>query len=213
MEDLIKNGNMNTQARLSDYVSTSHFYAVGIATGLKGYIQIMDGKPYNSSIVNGNLVIDSSFNQQATLLLYAEVDDWKEFDLSADIKTWRQLEQFISNQAIKYHVPKNCASPFLLIGTVADARWSVVDWPANDQPLAYKTMNEAGMHGEIHNEEIKAIGFYSHRSAEVLAHKETNINIHFLNHDHSIAGRLDDITLDGRLKLLLPKNLVVEKKQ
>src|SRR5262249_51533393 len=147
----------------------------------------------------------SSFDPDATLLLYANIDEWKEFDLPASISTWKQLEQFIGDKAMKYNISKSAASPFLLEGVVADAKWHVVDWDTTDKEVTYKKTVKSGLHGDLQNENITAIGFYSRESYEVLAHKETNIHVHFVNHNHSIAGHLDDLTLDGRAKLYLPK--------
>jgi hypothetical protein len=207
MEVLIKKGDMSTHTRLQDYANASHLYAIGSVTNLKGFTQIIDSKPYTATLRNGQLLIDSSFNPEQTLFLYANVDAWKEFDLPTEVKTWKQLEQFIGNEAVKYKVPKNCASPFLLKGTVANAKWRVIDWDINDKVITYKKTVQSGLHGEVNNEEITAIGFYSKESYEVLAHKETNMHIHFVNHDHSVAGHLDDLLMDGRLKLYLPAKL------
>jgi len=206
-EDLIKKGDMSTHAFLKEYSTSKHLYAIGSVTDLKGFIQIIDSKPYTASVVNGQLKIDSSFNVEATLFLYTNVTEWKEFDVPADVTTWKQLEQFIGNQAVKYHVPKNDVSPFVLKGIAADAKWRVVDWDPNDKEITYKKTVQSGLHGDLQNEFITAVGFYSRESYEVLAHKETNMHIHFVNHDHSIAGHLDDITLGGRRKLYLPKIL------
>jgi len=212
LDGLIKNGDMSVHAHLPDYANSEHLYAIGWMTNLKGYIQIVDSKPYASSVVDSTLKIDSSFNGDATLFLSTNVSEWKEFDIPADVITWKQLEQFIGNEAVKYHVPKNKVSPFILKGIAADASWRVIDWDPNDKVVSYKKISEAGMHGDLKNEYITAVGFYSREASEVFAHKETNMNIHFVNHDHSIAGRLDDLVLDGHVKLYLPKILESNKK-
>jgi acetolactate decarboxylase len=211
LEDLIKKGDMQTHAKLQDFANAQHLYALGSLTNLRGFTQVIDSRPYTAMLENGQLKIDSSFNPEETLLLYANVDDWKELDLSSDIKTWKQLEQFIGNEAIKYKVPKNYPSPFLLKGIVADAKWRVIDWDQSDKVVTYKKTVQSGLHGELQNEYITAIGFYSTESYEVLAHKETNMHIHFVNHDHSIAGHVDDLAFDGRMKLYLPKKYVEGK--
>lgn len=205
LEDLIKKGDMKTHAHLKDYTTTPHLYAIGSVTDLKGFIQIIDGNSYIASVADGALKIDSSNNADATLFLYTYVNAWKEFDIPAEVKTWKQLEQFIGDQAVKFGIPKNSVSPFLLKGVVQDAQWRVVDWDPNDKVITYKKTVQSGLHGELKNEDITAIGFYSRESYEVLAHKETNMHIHFVNHNHSIGGHLDDVVLNGQAKLYLPK--------
>ncbi|HYV92295.1 MAG TPA: acetolactate decarboxylase [Chitinophagales bacterium] len=211
LEDLIKKGDMQTHAKLQDYANEQHLYAFGSLTNLRGFTQIIDSKPYTATVENGQLKIDSSFNSEETLFLYATVDDWKELDLPADVKTWKQLEQFIGDQAIKYKVPKKYPSPFLLKGIVADVKWRVIDWDPNDKEVTYKKTVQSGIHGELQNEYITAIGFYSVEPYQVLAHKETKMHIHVVNHDHSIAGHVDDLGFDGGMKLYLPKKYVEGK--
>lgn len=207
LEDLIKKGDMKTNAKLKDFENAPHFYAIGSVTDLKGYIQIIDSKSYTSSVVNGAMSVDSSFNIDATLLLYSEVDEWKEVSLPDDVTTMKQLQQFIGTQADKYKISKNCASPFLLTGIAASTTWRVVDWDKNDKQITYKKTIQLGIGGELKYEEITAIGFYSKETYEVLSHKDNTIHMHFVNHNHTIAGHIDDLTLDGRMKLFLPKKI------
>ncbi len=210
LEDLIKKGDMQTHVKLQDYSGSSHLYALGTLTNLSGFTQVIDSKPYTASVENGKLRIDSSFAPEETLFLMANVDAWKEFDVLPKIKTWKQLEQFIGNLAIKYNVPKKYPSPFLLKGFVSDAQWRVIDWDAADKVVTYKKTVQSGMHGDMKNEYITAIGFYSTESYQVLAHKETNMHVHFVNHDHSIAGHLEDLTIDGNMKLYLPVKIAMK---
>ncbi|MCY7411381.1 MAG: acetolactate decarboxylase [Chitinophagales bacterium] len=207
LEDLIKKGDMKTHAKLQDFDTVKHLYAIGSVTDLKGYIQIIDGKSYTSSVINGAMAIDSTYNIDATLLLYSEVNEWKEVTIPNDVTTMKQLQQFIGTQADKYKIPKSCASPFLLKGIAADAKWRVVDWDKNDKKITYKKTIQSGISGELNNEEITAIGFYSKETYEVLSHKDNTIHMHFVNHKHTIAGHIDDLTLDGRMKLYLPKKI------
>lgn len=211
MEDLIKKGDMQTHARLLDFSTTQHLYALGTLTDLGGFTQVIDSRPYTALVENGQVKIDSSFNQEESLFLYSIVETWKEFDIPADIQNWKQLEQFIGNLAVKYDIPKKYPSPFLLGGMVRLAKWRVIDWDSNDKEVTYKKTLQSGLHGELNNEFIIAIGFYSTESYQVLAHKETNMHIHFVNHDHSIAGHLDDLDLEGGMNLYLPAKTVEGK--
>ena len=201
MEDL------STKAKLSDFSNSSHLYAIGSPTNLDGYIQIIDGKPYNSSLVNGSLQIDSSFNVEATGMLYTNVDEWMAFDLPVSITAWKQLEQFIGELNRKYKIPRGDVLPFLLRGIAADVQWHVMDWDTSDKNVTYKKTIERGLHDHLKNEEITAVGFYSEESYRVLTHNEFNMQIHFVNSNHTVAAYMDNITLDGRLKLYLPEKL------
>src|SRR5580765_3864415 len=78
LENLVHDGDMSTHARLQDFQQQPDLYGIGVVTNGEGYITILDGKPYTSKMDSGkNLTIDSSFNVDATLLLYSSVRKWK----------------------------------------------------------------------------------------------------------------------------------------
>jgi hypothetical protein len=77
--------------------------------------------------------------------------------------------------------------PFLLKGKATELSYQVIDWDPNMKLITYRRILQEGITGKLLNEPIEAIGFYSKESEEILAHHETSIHIHFLNHDHAIA--------------------------
>ena len=205
LENVIRDGDMSTHAKLSDFRDQPDVYGLGIATGNDGFITMLAGQPYVSRVdTDRRIIIDSSFNTDATLFLYSTVKKWKPYDIPVSVTTWKQLEQFITNQATRYNVSKTNAFPFLLKGTALSVRWHVLKWRPGIKEITYKKMLTLGESGTLENENIEAIGFYSKESKEIFVHQETVINIFFVNHNHSLAGRIDYLTLDGRLKLYLP---------
>lgn len=207
LENLIRDGDMSTHAHLKDFENQSDFYGIGIVTNNEGYINIIGGKSYTSYVDSDkNIAIDSSFNADATLLLYSRVKNWKTYDIPSDVTTWKQLEQFISNQAVKYNVSRTKAFPFLLKGTVVSLKYQVLDWRPNIKEITYKKLLTFGATGVLNNEYVEAIGFFSKEPKDIFTHQETVLNLHFVNHNHSVAGRIDDLELDGRVKLYLPED-------
>lgn len=65
-------------------------------------------------------------------------------------------------------------------------------------------MHTLGLNGVLTDKAIDAIGFYSKDPREIFVHQETVINVHFISVDHTITGRIEDMKLDGRMKLYLP---------
>ncbi|MEO6166559.1 MAG: hypothetical protein ABIO46_07340 [Chitinophagales bacterium] len=206
LEHLIRDGDLTTHARLKDINVQPNLYAIGNVTNNDGLITVLDGKCYTTSVDTAKkLVIDSSCNSEATLLLYSNVVKWKDYEIPFDVTTWKQLEQFIGNMASKYNVSKTEAFCFRLNGTAVEVSWHVLKWRSNMKEITYKKMHTLGATGYIFNEPIEAIGFYSKESKEIFVHQETVLNMHFVNHDHSISGRIEDMKLDGKMKLYLPE--------
>ncbi|MCS6990525.1 MAG: acetolactate decarboxylase [Chitinophagales bacterium] len=211
LEELIKKGDMKTHVYMRDYQHRPHLYAMGSATNLDGFLQVIAGKAYNSRVRGDSIVMDSSFEREATLWLMAEVEQWKEIELPASVSDWNGLQEFISKELAARKVSLNAVTPFLLRGTVASLDWHVVHWDTTDRDVTYKKTLEAGKKGTLRDEAITAIGFYSKRPYEILAHKTKEMHIHFVNESKTLAGHADDIKLDGRMKLMLPAQLSEER--
>lgn len=206
LEKLIRDGDLSTHARLSELNRQPHLYAIGNATNNEGFITVIDGKCYASSVdTMRTMTIDSSCNTEATLLLYSTVSKWKSFDIPAEVTTLKQLEQFISNITTKYNVSRTSVFCFRLVGTAANINWHVLKWRPNIREITYKKMHTLGITGNLSDEQVDVVGFFSKDAKEIFVHQETVLNMHFVNHDHSLAARIEDIRLDGRMKLLLPE--------
>src|SRR5437764_9038570 len=70
-ENLIKKGDMSTHISLKQLQDKQHLYAIGSVTNLKGFIVIDDSKPFTSFVQADSVSIDSSWNTNATLMVYA----------------------------------------------------------------------------------------------------------------------------------------------
>ncbi len=207
LEDLIRNGDLSTHARLEDFKGQRDVYAIGTVTNNEGFITLLGGRSFTSYVDSNKVArIDSSFNAEATLLIYSRVEKWKPYEIPAEVTTYKQLEQFISNQANKYNVSRSKAFPFMLEGTAAELHWHVLNWRPNIKEITYKKVLTLGVSGQISNEKIIAVGFYSKDPKEIFVHQETVLHMHFVNEDHSLSGRVEDMKLDGRMILYLPAN-------
>ncbi len=204
LETLIKKADMKTHARLADYRNIEGLYAIGSKTNLDGFIQVIDGQAYNSRVVDDSVVIDTFFTHEATVFLYTQVAQWQEIDIPADVVSWKQLERFVGEQAAKFGLNKRHPFPFLLSGKVASAQWHVVAWDTADKKISFQKTQEKGVRGTLQHAKIKAIGFYSRKGYEVLTHRSQSMHIHFVNDEKTLAGHVDELTLDGHMKLLLP---------
>jgi len=205
LENLIRDGDLSSHARLEDFKDQNDLYAIGTVTNNEGFITILGGRSFTSYVdTNKNARIDSSYNAEATLLLYSHVEKWKPFEIPKKVITWKQLEQLISNQANKYNVSRTKAFPFMLEGTAAELNWHVLNWRPNIKEITYKKILTLGVSGRIADEKIVAIGFYSKDPKEIFVHQETVLHIHFINEKHTLSGRIENMKLDGRMTLYLP---------
>ncbi|MBA3647068.1 MAG: acetolactate decarboxylase [Chitinophagales bacterium] len=204
IEDLIKKGNMAEHIALKELQDKPNVYALGSVTNLKGFIVIENSRPFTSYITNNQVNIDSSWNTTATLLVYAQVQNWNEIEIPAAVKTYTQLEKFINDASVKSGLNTEVAFPFLLKGTVSSLNWRVSDWSPGDKEITNKKVKNSGLKGRSENVTTTVVGFYCTKQYRVLAEHDTKMHLHFISDDRKVSGHIDEITIDGRLRLYLP---------
>lgn len=210
MENLIKKGDMTTHKLLSELKQMPGLYAIGSVTNLKGFIVVADSKPFTSFVSGDSVAIDSSWNTEATLLVYAQAEKWKEMDIPAEIRDWKQLENFVMNSSKESSINLDAAFPFLLKGTAKKVNWRVTDWDINDKEVTNKKVKNSGLKGEAEQVSATFVGFYSNRQYRVLAEHSTKMHLHFVSNDRKVSGHADDLLLDGNMKLLLPEEVAAQ---
>lgn len=198
-------GDLNTVVQLDSLKGKDNLYALGAASNLKGEIQIFNGSPVNARVENEKIIIDSSFDESASLLVYAQIPVWTEITIPASVKTKVALEEFIQVSAMNKGLDMGRPFPFLVEGEISSLDWHVIDWPEGDTLHTHEKHRNSGLNGTIKEKEVEIIGFFSLHHKTVFTHHSTNIHIHFKTEDRSLAGHVDDLQLGNDTKLKLPK--------
>ena len=200
----IMSGNIEATISLDTLSRNKHFYALGAIADLKGEIQIFDSQPYNSFVIDSSMSIADSYAIKAALLVYAEVETWNGFNIE-NVTTKIDLEKRIFETAKSNGINVEEPFPFLLEGKVASLDWHVINWKEGDAGHNHKRHKESGLSGSIQQVDVEIIGFYSTKHKAVFTHHTTNMHMHFKTLDNKIAGHVDDIILDKKMTLKLPR--------
>ena len=199
----IMSGDITSAISLDSLRSKEHLFALGAVENLKGEIQIFDGNPSNSSVINDSIRITDTYNLNASLLVYSQVKEWNTFKVDDD-KTKLQLETKIFELAKANGIDTEAPFPFLIEGTVASLDWHVINWKDGDMVHNHKKHKESGLNGTLNNLEVVIIGFYSTKHKAVFTHHTTNMHMHFKTVDNTLAGHVDDVIVNS-IKIKLPK--------
>jgi acetolactate decarboxylase len=200
----IMSGNIEPVVSLDSLSDKTNFYALGAIENLKGEIQIFDSKPSNSIVMDSSLQIEDSYNLNAALLVYAEVEEWDSYK-TENSKTKEELESTIFEIAKSNGIDTEKPFPFLLEGTVASLDWHVINWKDGDSVHTHKKHTESGLNGNLKNKQVQIIGFYSTKHKAVFTHHTANMHMHFKTYDNTVAGHIDDLLLNETITLKLPK--------
>lgn len=198
-------GDLNTVVQLDSLYGKDNLYALGAASNLKGEIQIFNGFPVNSKVKNEKIIIDSSFDESASLLVYAQVPAWTELNFPTSVKTIAAFEEFIQACALDKGFDLGKPFPFLIEGEISSLEWHVIDWPDEDTVHTHAKHKNSGLNGTIKDREVEIVGFFSLHHKAVFTHHSRNVHMHFKTDDGKLAGHVDVLRLGNDMKLKLPK--------
>ncbi len=206
LRKMMFDADISAQIDLKSLENTKNLYGLGALTNLKGEILIFAGVPFITSVKNGMVKLDQSYDHQAALLVYTEQANWQPIDIPESIVSLKDLEIFISKASVEYSIPQDQPYPFLIRGKVKSAQWHVIDWPEGDTEHTHAKHKASGLHGTIADETVEILGFYSDKHHGVFTHHTTNMHLHVKNQAGNIAGHLDELSLGKGMTLFLPVN-------
>ena len=205
LKNIMHKGDISAQANLKDFQNKKHLFALGAVENLKGEILILDGKPFISSVQNEELSISNSFDHKATLLVYANIDKWKSFDIPRKIVSLEALEKHIEQVAKDNGINTDEPFPLLISGVANSFDWHVINWKDGDKVHTHEKHITSGLHGTLKNQAVDILGFYSNSHHAIFTHHTTNMHLHVKTTDSKISGHLDGLTLGQGMTLQLPE--------
>ena len=204
LKDMMKKGDTSAKISLASLSSRDNLYAIGAMAGLKGEIQVFDGKPMNSYAQGSEIGLDTSYNVEATLLVYSWIDEWVEYPIDPHIISSDQLESYVRSEAINAGINVDKPFPFLIEGKVKFLNWHVIDWKEGDMDHSHERHITSGPHGQVKDATAEVLGFYSENHKGIFTHHTSNMHMHVNVPSKRILGHVDDIELIPGCILKLP---------
>lgn len=204
LRNIMKKGDLSAKFYLDTISDRSNLYALGAIENLKGEILIFDGEPYHTSVHNDSIIFDNSYDINATLFVSAKVDKWTAYEIPSEVHTKNQLEKHVESIAKSNGINVSKPFPFTIVGAPQSLDWHIIDWPEGDTEHSHEKHIRSGLYGQLKGQNVEMIGFYSDSHHAVFTHHTTNMHIHMITSDHSIAGHVDDLTLGSGMILKLP---------
>ena len=207
LRGIMHEGDLSAKANLEDFKNTENLYALGAFKDLKGEILVIDGKTYSTRADNGEVIFTEPFKGSAALLVTASVDSWTEkIPIAGTISDSEQLQSAIEKIATEYEIHIEEPFPFLIEGTFEELIWHVIDWPEDDPVHTHEKHQTAGPHGVLTHQKVTILGFYSDSYHGIFTHHASNIHMHFVTEDQSMAGHIDGLKHGTGLTIKLPSN-------
>ena len=210
LSKIMRENDFSTHIRL-DTLNKKNLYALGPVTDLKGEIAVIDGKFYRSSKNTdlsrdnraGDISTDTTAQHTAAMLVFSRVKHWDSIHLVEKVDGFEQLQTLIEKAATAAKKPLSTPFPFLIKARVQSLNYHIIDW----QKDAVHTMDnhkQFALKKTFKDAEVTLIGFYSDHHHSIFTHHTTNMHIHVVSENPTIAGHVDNVEMTD-LVLLLPK--------
>ena len=207
LKNMMHKGDLSSKVTLDELKDINHLYALGAVENLKGEVLFLDGIP-SISYVKGNdslktMMIDSSFEKNACLLVIASVEEWKSINIPNTVVTYDDFEIFVEEIAAENGVNTVEPFPFMIEGVAKSFDWHVIDWPEGDTEHSHDKHIHSGLYGTHENQAVAMLGFYSNKHHAIFTHHTTNMHVH-VKSDRA-TGHADGFVLGENMMLKLPK--------
>ncbi len=202
LSNIMVDGDLSAHINL-DTLNKTHLYGLGPVAGLKGELVVIDGKIYSTYKDGSKIVSQQNKTSLAAMLVYSKVEKWKEISIQSTIKNYVELEDLVKQTAKKngYDIEKPFS--FKIKSSPIKTSYHVIDWkPGTEHTMA--NHKQFAYSGTFSNEPMLLLGFYSPHHESIFTHHTTNMHVHILEEKFGTVGHLDDMQIDGTIKIYLP---------
>jgi len=207
LKNMMHKGDLSAKISLSEINEINYLYALGAVEELKGEVLVINSNVFVSSVSTldtiKSMFIDTTFNKNASLLVYASVEEWISINIPNTIITYEDFEVFVEEIALKKGINTDKPFPFMIEGIAKSFDWHIIDWPEDDTEHSHEKHIHSGLYGTLENQEAEMLGFYSNKHHAIFTHHTTNMHIHVKS--KKVIGHIDDMTLGIDMMLKIPK--------
>jgi acetolactate decarboxylase len=202
LKNVMMKGDLKGTIDLRALTELPHVYAVGALEGLQGEVTVLNSAASIARVQDGKVVLSQVAEGKACVLVYAQVQQWKDIPLPKTTKSLGQLESFVVEAAKREGMNVNRPFPFLVKGTLAEATYHVVRHPGDlkdHQDLHDKAKVKYTFKGGA----VELVGFYSDKHLGIFT-CGGNLHVHMRSADGKLSGHLDEVDLGDTMRLFLP---------
>jgi acetolactate decarboxylase len=201
---IMYDADLSAKIRL-DTLNRENLFAIGVMDSLRGAIVVANGKPLVSSIKNTYVRTDTTFNHEATLLVYAYVKNWKEITMENDLNNIEDLEALVKKLASEHGIDISKPFPFMVKAWAKNINYHVIDWQSGISHTAETHKQFA--HDLYHSATtVMLAGFYSENHKGIFTPFESKMLVHAVTSNPITCGHLESIETFGKMAIYFPDN-------
>lgn len=203
MKNVMWKGELAGTINLDTIMVKSGLYGLGPVEYLSGELLIINGKSYVSTVTSDStMAVNETYQVKAPFLVYANQTNWNIEDLPTNVKTIKELENFVDKKTLGFKRP----FVFKLKGQVDNAKIHIQNLPKGTKVSSPKEAHQGQTNYSLENSEVEIVGFFSTEHKGVFTHHDSNIHMHLITTDRKKMGHLDNVIFGNEnIKIYLPK--------
>ncbi len=202
MKNVMWKGELDGRINLDTISDRKGLYGLGPESYLAGELMLNNGVSYISKATSDSTMrVEKRFDVSAPFFVYANIKEWDELEIPANIKSIKDLEKLIDEKTREYERP----FAFKLQGKVSKALIHIQNLPKGAKVSSPEEAHRGQVNYEINDEEVEIIGFFSTKHQGIFTHHDSFLHMHLITKDESKMGHLDELEI-SKMTLFLPKN-------
>jgi len=195
-------GDWSASAGLDEKLSGDS-YAVGALSELRGEFAVLGGDvwlAYPTTEALPEVRQPAETDEQAALLVVADVPSWKRTTLDEDVGA-EELDSVLTEIAATAGVDVSAPFPFTVEGALRNVGWHVADGTRvkpGDPP------DKDAQHGAVGEAEGTVVGFYSTKHQGVFTMMGQNTHMHVVLSDNSVVGHVRSLDVTAGAVVSVP---------
>ncbi len=182
-----------------DSVAKPGLYGIGPLEFLRGEIMLVDGHCYVSTAITDSILrVEERTDVKAPFFVRAQVRDWIDVPLPAEVVDLAALDAFLTGWAADRSAP----FAFRIDGPITEAHLHVMDVPPGTEIHGPDEAHASQKNFMLQDVDAVLVGFFSTKHKAVFTHHDTNIHVHLLSVDRRTMGHLERLRFDpSRVRL------------
>jgi len=206
LREALRDGQDQVRVAVAE-VARKGVYAVGALEGLRGEITVADGEVWISEghVQHPVTTRGLATSAQATVLFAAEVREWREIVVEADVDP-SELDAYVARQARAVGLDPNRPFPFVVEGGLRHLSMHVL---AGECPIRARMLDKemTSPPYQLHSESAdgRLVGLYATDSSGILCHMGSKTHVHaMIEQDGGLTGHAETVGLAAGAVLKLP---------
>jgi acetolactate decarboxylase len=202
--ETIMNGKLAAALDLKTLAGRQHLYGIGPVEQLRGEVTIANSRPALARVASdGTTKVTQSFETGVPFFVWAEVPQWHQIPIPADIRSFEELERFVPKAAAAAGLDPDKPFPFLVDGREEHIEFHVVN-RIGDGPHNMEMHKKIQVTFELERAEAIIVGFHSTKHRGIFTPGDSNIHIHFQTPDNRKSGHIQKLQIGSGAILSLP---------